>query len=161
MDLSKIEQMMKLMRSYGMHEFEWEAEGQKVKLVQNPSTGVVHQPVVSPYTVPPVSPQSAHVQGSSLNSEPSDQTKKASKPNNKNLKEIRSPFVGTFYAAPAPGSDNFVQVGQKVKKGDTLCIVEAMKLMNEIEAEKDGIIAEILVENEEPVEYDQVLFLME
>ena len=69
--------------------------------------------------------------------------------------------MGTYYSAPAPGADEFVKVGQKIRKGDTLCIVEAMKLMNEIEAEQDGVIAEILVENEEPVEYDQVLFLVE
>ncbi|NRA43810.1 MAG: acetyl-CoA carboxylase biotin carboxyl carrier protein [Oligoflexales bacterium] len=160
MDLSKIEQMMKLMRSYGMHEFEWETDGQKVKLVQSPGTGVVHQPVMSPYAVAPMTPSSVSAQEEISSNEPT-QAKAAPKPHNKNLKEIKSPFVGTLYAAPAPGSDNFVQVGQKVKKGDTLCIVEAMKLMNEIEAEKDGIIAEVLVENEEPVEYDQVLFLME
>ena len=160
MDLSKIEQMMKLMRSYGMHEFEWETEGQKVKLVQSTGATVVGQPVVNPYAIPPLSPPNAGTNHEGQASETTNQAA-AVPSNNKNLKEIRSPFVGTFYAAPAPGSENFVSVGQKVKKGDTLCIVEAMKLMNEIEAEKDGIIAEILVENEEPVEYDQVLFLME
>jgi acetyl-CoA carboxylase biotin carboxyl carrier protein len=73
---------------------------------------------------------------------------------------VRSPFVGTYYASSSPGSDPFVTVGKAVRKGDPLCIVEAMKLMNEIEAERDGVIAEILVQNEQPVEYDQVLFLM-
>ena len=75
--------------------------------------------------------------------------------------KLRSPFVGTFYAAPAPGEEDFVSVGSKVKKGDTLCIVEAMKLMNEIEAEKDGTITEILIDNEAPVEFDQVLFVID
>ncbi|MGB9792083.1 MAG: acetyl-CoA carboxylase biotin carboxyl carrier protein [Thermacetogeniaceae bacterium] len=77
-----------------------------------------------------------------------------------NLVEVVAPMVGTFYRAPAPDAPPFVEVGSKVKKGDTLCIIEAMKLMNEIEAECDGEIVEILVENGEPVEYGQVLFLI-
>ncbi|EDS76939.1 acetyl-CoA carboxylase [Clostridium novyi A str. 4552] len=75
-----------------------------------------------------------------------------------NLTIIESPIVGTFYAAPSPDEDDFAQVGSKVKKGDTLCIIEAMKLMNEIEAEEDCEIVEILVKNEEMVEYGQPLF---
>lgn len=77
------------------------------------------------------------------------------------FKEITSPFVGTFYRAPAPDSDPFVQRGDRVKKGDTLCIVEAMKLMNEIEAECSGTIKEILIDNAQPVEFGEVLFLIE
>lgn len=76
-------------------------------------------------------------------------------------KVVRSPFVGTLYRAASPGADPFVEVGKRVKKGATLCIVEAMKLMNEIEAEFDGVIKEILVDNEQPVEFDQPLFVME
>ena len=75
-------------------------------------------------------------------------------------KLIRSPFVGTYYESPAPGSDAFIKVGSQVSVGQTLCIVEAMKLMNEIEADKAGEIAEILVSNEDPVEFDQPLFLL-
>ncbi|MEZ0536714.1 acetyl-CoA carboxylase biotin carboxyl carrier protein [Caldicellulosiruptoraceae bacterium PP1] len=74
-----------------------------------------------------------------------------------NLHLIKSPIVGTFYRSPAPGQKPFVQVGDKVKKGDILCIIEAMKLMNEIESDVDGEVAEILVENEQMVEYGQVL----
>lgn len=74
---------------------------------------------------------------------------------------LKSPFVGTFYRSSAPGSDSFVEIGSRVKKGDVLCIVEAMKLMNEIEAEWDGVIKEILVDNEQPVEFDQALFVIE
>lgn len=74
---------------------------------------------------------------------------------------VRSPFVGTFYRAPSPGADYFVDVGKRVRKGDTLCIIEAMKLMNEIEAEFDGVVKEVLVENEQPVEFDQPLFVVE
>jgi acetyl-CoA carboxylase biotin carboxyl carrier protein len=76
-------------------------------------------------------------------------------------KLITSPFVGTFYRAPSPDAPNYVDVGAAVKKGQVLCIVEAMKLMNEIEAEFDGKVAEILAENSQPVEYGQALFRIE
>ena len=72
--------------------------------------------------------------------------------------EILSPMPGTFYAAPSPDADAFIKKGAQVKKGDTLCIIEAMKIMNEIEAEHSGVISEILINNGEPVEYNQPLF---
>ena len=75
-----------------------------------------------------------------------------------NLVEVTAPIVGTFYAAPSPDADEYVKVGDRVERGAVLCIIEAMKLMNEIEAETAGTIKEILVRNEEPVEYGQVLF---
>lgn len=75
-----------------------------------------------------------------------------------NLHTVTSPMVGTFYAAPSPDSDDFVKVGQSVKSGQTLCIIEAMKLMNELESDADGTIAEILVKNGEPVEFGQAIF---
>jgi acetyl-CoA carboxylase biotin carboxyl carrier protein len=75
-----------------------------------------------------------------------------------NLIDITAPIVGTFYASPSPEAAAYVKVGDKVEKGKVLCIIEAMKLMNEIEAEMSGTIAEVLVKNEEPVEYGQVLF---
>ncbi len=73
---------------------------------------------------------------------------------------VRSPMVGTFYRAPSPEAEPFVKVGSRVKKGDILCIIEAMKLMNEIEAEYDGVVEEILVENASPVEYGQPIFVI-
>ena len=72
--------------------------------------------------------------------------------------QVKSPMVGTFYAAPSPKAPNFVEVGQSVKQGDILCIVEAMKMMNQIKADKSGTIEAILIENGQPVEYDQPLF---
>ena len=78
-----------------------------------------------------------------------------------NLDEVIAPIVGTFYAGPSPDAPNYVKVGSKVEAGAVLCIIEAMKLMNEIEAESAGTVKEILVENEEPVEYGQVLFRIE
>lgn len=82
-------------------------------------------------------------------------------PGNANLYEIHSPIVGTFYRAPAPDSDPYIQVGETVTKGTVLCIVEAMKLMNEIESDVDGKVVKIFVENGKPVEYNQPLFLIE
>ena len=73
---------------------------------------------------------------------------------------VKAPMVGTFYRAPNPGASPFVEVGQSVKEGEPLCIIEAMKLLNEIEADKSGVIKEILVENGEPVEYGQPLFVI-
>ncbi len=73
---------------------------------------------------------------------------------------LKSPMVGTFYRAPSPSASSFVEVGQTVKAGDVICIVEAMKMMNQIEADKSGTIAEILVENGQPVEFDQPLFII-
>ncbi|MCH7549550.1 MAG: acetyl-CoA carboxylase biotin carboxyl carrier protein [Candidatus Krumholzibacteriota bacterium] len=78
-----------------------------------------------------------------------------------NLKQITSPMVGTFYRSPAPGSDPFVDIGQAVAVGQTVCIVEAMKLMNEIGSDFGGVVRQILIENAQPVEYGQPLFLVE
>jgi acetyl-CoA carboxylase biotin carboxyl carrier protein len=78
-----------------------------------------------------------------------------------NLKQIKSPMVGTFYRAPAPGSEPFIEVGQPVAVGQTVCIVEAMKLMNEIGSDFSGVIRRVLLENGQPVEYGQPLFLIE
>ena len=74
------------------------------------------------------------------------------------LKEIKSPMVGTFYASPEPGADSYTKVGSRISHGQTVCVIEAMKIMNEIEAEFGGVVREILVENAQPVEFGQVLF---
>ena len=74
---------------------------------------------------------------------------------------VKSPMVGTFYEAPSPGSKAFVTVGQRVSSGDTLCIIEAMKILNQIESDKTGVVKKILVENGQPVEYNQPLFVIE
>lgn len=74
---------------------------------------------------------------------------------------IKSPMVGTFYLSPSPGAKNFVEVGSKVNVGDTLCVIEAMKILNQIESDKDGIVSKILVENSQPVEYNEPLFIIE
>jgi acetyl-CoA carboxylase biotin carboxyl carrier protein len=96
-----------------------------------------------------------------ISSEPSEPVSDQSNKLASNLKQITSPMVGTFYRAPAPDADPFIDVGQQVAVGQTVCIVEAMKLMNEIGAEVTGTIRDVLVENGQPVEFGQPLFLVE
>jgi acetyl-CoA carboxylase biotin carboxyl carrier protein len=85
----------------------------------------------------------------------------ASEEDTSHLFEFKSPMIGTFYRSSSPETPSFVKVGDQIQKGDTVCIVEAMKLFNEIESEVDGKIVKIMVENAQPVEYDQVLFLID
>ena len=137
MDIKRLENIMKLMASYGVSELEISDSHQKVRLVKHSASGGGETEVeVSAVPVANTKPAEQH-------------------------KVITSPFVGTFYRAPGPGADPFVEVGQQVKKGDVLCIIEAMKLMNEIEAENAGTVVEILVENGKPVEFDQPLVVLE
>ena len=91
---------------------------------------------------------------------PAQEAAKETETASSGYEEVRSPMVGVFYQAPAENADPFVKVGDRVKKGDTLCIIEAMKLMNEVTAEQDGVIQEICVKNGDTVEYGTVLFLM-
>ncbi len=113
------------------------------------------QPRAQPQQSPPTQEPQAQ-QGEQTPAEPALEAASSS-----NLDEITAPIVGTFYAGPSPDAPDFVKVGSKVEAGAVLCIIEAMKLMNEIEAENAGTVKEILVDNEEPVEYGQVLFRIE
>jgi acetyl-CoA carboxylase biotin carboxyl carrier protein len=92
------------------------------------------------------------------NLQPTQEAPKVEVKEEKNIHIVKSPIVGTFYRAPAPGAKPFVEVGSRVKKGDVLCIIEAMKIMNEIKSDVNGVVEEILVENGQPVEYGQPLF---
>ncbi len=160
MELEKIENVIRLMRAYGLHELEIKEDGESLRLVQSPSAAA---PAHGHFMSMPMMPVAAEhkIQGGASGLASAEDSKPAKVPSrDENLREVRSPFVGTYYASSAPGADPFVSINKPVRKGDTLCIIEAMKLMNEIEAERDGVIVEILVENEQPVEYDQVLFLM-
>ena len=144
MDLKKVERLMELMKSYNVNEIEI-AEGEEKIRVKK--AGTEFETVVNQSSV-----RATNADIQATNAAP------AAKPqiqSTNDRKVVTSPFVGTFYRAPAPGADPFVSIGQHVKKGDVLCIVEAMKLMNEIEAESDGTVSEILVQNEQPVEFDE------
>ncbi|MCI0449667.1 MAG: acetyl-CoA carboxylase biotin carboxyl carrier protein [Chlorobi bacterium] len=163
-DLNYIKKLIKLLESGNINEIEIEEEGTRLKVVkskpsENSSPQIISyspqpQVIQSPVSIPPPEQTTAVHKA-----EPKAETPVS--PAGKELIEVRSPIVGTFYRAPSPNAEPYVQVGQQVSKGTILCIVEAMKLMNEIECEYDGKIVKIMVENAQPVEYNQVLFLIE
>jgi len=153
MDLSYIKKIIKLVEHSSIDELELEEEGKKIKVARNRNSGVHVQTaqtaspqVPSSYNSPQVEP----IKPAASNAVPNSQ-----------YHEVRSPIVGTFYRAPAPDAEPYTEVGQSVKVGSVLCIVEAMKLMNEIESDCDGTVVKIIAENGKPVEYNQILFLIE
>lgn len=154
MDLRKIKKLMELLEESGIAEIEVKEGEESIKLSRNISTTnmqasqMIQQPIQT--RQPPTNQQIPEIGTNTVN----------------DLKEgkrntVNSPMVGTFYASASPESKPFVTIGQSVKKGDTLCILEAMKMMNQVQAESDGKIVEILVDNAEPVEFDQPLFVIE
>lgn len=163
MDFKNVEQLMELMRKQGFNHVKIESKDQKIEVtMQAPvSAGVMSSmpmmtaPMMA-HGMPQVSP-SAAPPPPAAKSETAAGTSKGFA----NGHIVKSPFVGTFYRSSSPGSDPFVDIGARVKKGQTLCIVEAMKLMNEIEADRDGVVREILIENGQPVEFEQALFVIE
>ena len=154
MDMNRIQELLELMKKYGLQVLEVEEQGHRYKF-EREKTQVA--PAVVPVAVPQP-PQHAAVQVPS-----SAQSAKAAVPGaaEGNQKPIKSPMVGTFYRAPAPDAEPFVKVGDHVTADTAVCIVEAMKVMNEITAECSGTIKKIAVENAQPVEFGQVLFLVE
>lgn len=150
MDLKSIKQVIDLMKRSELTEFEFEEEGFKLRLSRqsnNPSSPIVQS--IQPSSPPPTS-----------NTEIATNTNSAkeTKVESKDQEIIKSPMVGTFYQAPSPDSPNFVEVGSKVGPDSVVCIIEAMKVMNEIQAEVKGTITEILVENGDSIEFGQPLF---
>jgi acetyl-CoA carboxylase biotin carboxyl carrier protein len=145
--LQELESILGLMADHDVGELEWEQGGTRLKLRSRHASVAVSAPVA--YPAPAASPAPAHQPAPAASSaEPANQ------------KKILSPFVGTFYRKPSPDKPNYVNEGQPVKAGDTLCIIEAMKLMNEIEAEFPGKIVKVLVENGQPVEFGEPLFVI-
>jgi len=151
MDINLLKRLVKVVEQSNITEFSVQEGDLKIKISKNSKQSVntvVSQPT-NPVVVQATEPVAAQ--------EPPKKEEEV----NENYHEIRSPIVGTFYRAPAPDADPYVQVGDHVSVGSVLCIVEAMKLMNEIESDADGKIVKILVENATPVEYNQPLFLIE
>jgi acetyl-CoA carboxylase biotin carboxyl carrier protein len=153
MDLSFIKSLIEAVDQSSIDSVDIERGGTRVRISKSPA--VAGSALV---TTPPTAalPAAAPAPASTGASAPDAGPAGGAPPSN--LAEVTSPMVGTFYAAPAPDAPPYVKVGQKVAVGDTLCIIEAMKLMNELEAEVAGTVAEIVVENADPVEYGQVLF---
>ncbi|RRV43031.1 acetyl-CoA carboxylase biotin carboxyl carrier protein [Pseudomonas sp. o96-267] len=150
MDIRKVKKLIELLEESGIDELEIK-EGEESVRISRHSKQLAYapQPMYAPAPAPVAAPVAAAAPGA--------EAAPAAAPK-LNGTVARSPMVGTFYRAASPTSANFVEVGQTVKKGDILCIVEAMKMMNHIEAEASGVIESILVENGQPVEYDQPLF---
>ncbi|HEX9934584.1 MAG TPA: acetyl-CoA carboxylase biotin carboxyl carrier protein [bacterium] len=156
MDINEIKRLVKLVESSSIDEIEIQEEGLQIRITKSKGGVSAATPQVI-HTTPHPIPQ-VHKEAIAQEIPKSDSGAQA---NPSRLIEIRSPMVGTFYRAPAPDSQPYVREGDEIKPGKTLCIIEAMKLMNEIEAEISGSIAKILVENAKPVEYNQPLFLVE
>lgn len=158
MDLRKLKTLIDLVAESGISELEvTEGEG-KVRIVkapaQPPSQQVVYVPqqtmpnaAPQPIPTPAAAPVAASTEAPAASEVPAGHV-------------VKSPMVGTFYRASAPGTPPFVEVGAAIKEGDTLCIIEAMKLLNEIESDFSGVVKEILVENGQPVEFGQPLFVI-
>jgi len=149
MDLRKLKKLIDLVEASGIAELEITEGEEKVRIAKS----IAGAPMMMAHA-----PQMMHAAAPAAATAPA-----AAAPVEDAVPEghvVRSPMVGTFYRAPAPGSKNFAEVGQSVNAGDTLCIIEAMKLLNEIEADQGGVIKAILVENGQPVEYGEPLFVI-
>jgi acetyl-CoA carboxylase biotin carboxyl carrier protein len=151
MDIRKVKKLIELLEQSNVAEIEIHEGEESVRISRHGATAPILMPQAMPIAAPVASPAAATP---------------ALSPDDALLdglagEVVRSPMVGTFYRAPAPGSGPFVEEGQKVKAGDTLCIIEAMKILNQIECEQAGTVRRILVENGQPVEYNQPLFVIE
>lgn len=156
MDLRKIKTLIDLVQESGIAELEVKEGEESVRISRFPTGGMAHQVMLPPmgmqgggYAPAPSAPAAA----APASAEPAAVAKTSGY-------TVKSPMVGTFYRTPSPGAKAFVEVGQTVKAGQTLCIIEAMKLLNEIESDCAGVVKAILVENGQPVEYGEPLFII-
>jgi acetyl-CoA carboxylase biotin carboxyl carrier protein len=155
MDLRKLKSLIDLVQQSGIAELEITEGEEKVRISRGGVTATAQaMPVAQVVNLPPV--QVAGL-APAAGAPAATEGEAAAAPEGH---VIRSPMVGTFYRSSAPGAKSFVEVGQTVKAGETLCIIEAMKLLNEIEADRDGVVKAILVESGQPVEYGEPLFIL-
>lgn len=160
MDFKQIQELIKMINKSNIGEVSIEEKGFKltIKQKEEPAQNVIAAPMHAP--MPAYAPPAAATPQPAA-STPSAPATKAAEPAADNLITIKSPMIGTFYRSPAPGKPVFVEVGSEIAPGKVVCIIEAMKLFNEIESEVSGKIVKILVDDASPVEYDQPLFLVE
>ena len=153
MDIRKIKKLIELVEESGIAEREITEGEESVRIHRGPTGAAA--PMAYNYAAPAPAPVAAPVAAAAPVAEaPAAEQGPTGH-------QVKSPMVGTFYRASSPTAKSFVEVGQSVNVGDTLCIIEAMKMMNQIEADKAGVVKAILVENQEPVEFDQPLFIIE
>jgi len=155
MDISKVRELVKMVEESGIEELEVIHKDTTIRIQKSPTYAAGAAVAPAPMMIPAAAPAPAVAAAAPVAAETAVDAARAK------FKDVRSPIVGTLYHAPSPDSENFVSVGDHVVVGQTLCIVEAMKVMNEIDAEFPGTIREILVENGAPVEAEGVLFLVE
>ena len=168
MDLKVIENLLDLIAESEVNEVSIEEGDFKIKVKKKPDVKEASAPQMPVQYQVPAQPQQAAPQPQQAPQQPqqtsadsgSESSEKSGGGDQPSGEVVKSPIVGTFYRAPSPDDDPFVQVGNNVEKGETLCIVEAMKIMNEIESEYSGEVKKILVDDGEPVEYDQPLFII-
>ena len=151
MDIRKVKKLIEMLEESNLNEIEIKEGEESVKLVKAQVSSIKEQIVSSVNEAPKISSTEKQDQ---KNSEMEKEEKIVGK-------TVDSPMVGTFYGAPNPGADDFVSVGDKISEGDVLCIIEAMKMMNEVKSDFSGTVKQVLVENAEPVEFGQALFVVE
>lgn len=157
LDFNEIRRLVRLLERSQIHEIEIYDKGRKIRLAKStPSNGQMGVILSSAGAIGQMPPPIAKSGVGAETATPLPEVVVG-----RNVRQIKSPMVGTFYAAPSPDAEPYVQIGDFVQKGQVLCIVEAMKLMNEIESDYAGRILEVLVENAQPVEFDQPLFTVE
>lgn len=162
MDFNEIQELIKLVNKSNLTEFKLKDKDFEIQIrTKQHQKGseiqyIPASPVVSPVTMPAAAPVAA----APAPAAPAQEAEKPSATGKKTV-EIKSPIVGTFYRSPGPDKPPFIKVGDSITAGTTVCIIEAMKLFNEIESDTTGTVVKILVEDASPVEYDQVLFLVE
>ncbi len=150
MDIRKVKKLIELLEESGIAEIEIKEGEESVRISRGPSGAALAQPLYAP-PIPmaaPAVPVAAAAPAAAPAQKSSDHV-------------VPAPMVGTFYASPAPGAKPFVQIGDEVKVGQVLCIIEAMKMMNQIESERAGRVTSVLVQNGDPVEFGQPLFVVE
>lgn len=162
MDFKQIQELIKIINKSNIGELTVEEKGFKITIKQKeePVQQVIAASTLAPVAMPAAAPQPL-AQTAAAAAAPAAEKTKAPEASAENLVTIKSPMIGTFYRSAAPGKPTFVEIGDEVQPGKVVCIIEAMKLFNEIESEIKGRIVKILVEDASPVEFDQPLFLVE
>ncbi|SES28837.1 acetyl-CoA carboxylase biotin carboxyl carrier protein [Vreelandella subterranea] len=156
MDIRKVKKLIELLEESNISEIEIQEGEESVRISRHPN-GATWHPQSMPQYAQHAPQQAPAAPAANTAPAPAEDTAPGTSYRGE---AINSPMVGTFYRSPAPGAKSFVEVGDTVKQGDTVCIVEAMKMMNQIEADRDGVVEAILVEDGEPVEFDQPMIVI-
>ena len=157
MDIRKVKKLIELLEESGVSEIEIKEGEESVRISRHP-TGTMHT-IATPMSYSTPGTASGAAAGAAPGASAAATTSVAAAPSPDEV--VTAPMVGTFYASPAPGAKAFVEIGSEVKPGDVLCIIEAMKMMNQIESDKAGRVVSILVKNGDPVEFGQTLFIIQ